>query len=159
MGKSNLIEAFFDGACQPRNPTGHMGMGMYVTKGLDVIKWSDGKPEHYNNSNNVAEYLALIALLEYLQFEKHKVIIIKGDSQLVVKQLNEEWRIKEGRYVEYALLARELLRDLRKRNVVTLKWIPREQNVMADHMSNIGAQKAANSVGLEIPDNFNFNQK
>jgi len=146
--KEHII-AYFDGACAPYNPAGFMGMGMYIEHFMYGDKWFDGEAKNYSNSNNVAEYLAVIGILKRLENVKGEVIKIYGDSQLVVKQMTGEWKIKEGRYMEHALLAKALLKNLEKHNIVVIRWIPRYENVIADDLSNegvkLGYQKYSNS--------------
>lgn len=136
------IKAYFDGACAPFNPGGYMGMGMFVDHNVYEKKWFEWKGKHFSNSNNVAEYLAFIGILKHLEGVKGEVIKIHGDSLLVVNQMIGEWKIKDGRYLEHALLAKELYTRLSKKNIVILKWIPRLKNVIADDLSNQGLQAA-----------------
>lgn len=138
----DIIEAYFDGACAPENPAGYMGIGVYIKDGDSRIGLSEGFERNYRNSNNLAEYKAVNLLLRELAFKKNRIIIIRGDSKLVVNQLNGVWELRGGKYIEEARLARELYKDLRKINVVSIKWIPREQNTIADDYSKQGIEKA-----------------
>jgi len=54
--RNNKVTASFDGACEPFNPGGHMGLG-WVIGGEPQSKYVSSSG---GNSNNVAEYLALI---------------------------------------------------------------------------------------------------
>jgi ribonuclease HI len=146
MNNGNFIEAYFDGACMPFNPSGYMGAGIYIKEGGNAIEIAEGWDKNFRNSNNVAEYKAIILLLQELKYKKKMVIRIYGDSQLVINQLNSTWKIKHGRYVDEANLAMQLLRELRKNNIVTLKWIPREQNAIADKLSKEGVSKVYNLI-------------
>lgn len=88
-------------------------------------------PAARNNSNNVAEYLALIAILER-QIEVGLTaapILIHGDSNLVMQQMFGRWKIKQGRYVEHA---KTLLASFTKASGL---WIPRRRNAEADDLS------------------------
>ncbi len=53
--ENTQIIASFDGACEPFNPGGHMGIGWVI----DGKGYSDYIPAAHGNTNNVAEYLAL----------------------------------------------------------------------------------------------------
>ena len=128
-------KCYFDGACEPKNPGGKIGAGIYIT---------DGEKEYFNNTfipalpentNNIAEYTAFIMILECLKNKIDCKIEIFGDSMLVINQMNGEWQIKHGAYREYALKAKPLLEDLKKKNSVLIQWIPREQNEKADFQS------------------------
>lgn len=134
-----LYTCFFDGACAPVNPTGHMGIGaiIYNEDGEIVFENSHYIEESFENSNNVAEYLAFLSVLEELSgiMTPNDKADIYGDSQLVVHQMKGFWRIKEGRYVECANKAKELLKSLKN---VQVWWIPRAENTIADELSNRG---------------------
>lgn len=130
---------FFDGACAPINPAGHMGIGaiIYNENGEVVFENSHYIEEAFENSNNVAEYIAFISVLEELIgiMKPNDQAEIFGDSQLVIAQMKGFWRIKEGRYVDYANEAKELLKSLKN---VDVWWIPRGENTIADELSNKG---------------------
>lgn len=71
-------------------------------------------------TNNKMEYLALIlALREAPQGAK-----IYSDSQLVVNQVNDEWKVKSQNLLKLCLEAQQLLEE----KTAILKWIPREEN-------------------------------
>jgi ribonuclease HI len=80
------------------------------------------------------EYLGAIAILDILEKlgMQQEPITIRGDSKLVIKQMNKEWRIKEGAYVPYA--KRCLAKSLRFPKI-RFEWIPREENGLADELS------------------------
>jgi ribonuclease HI len=128
-------KCYFDGACEPKNPGGKMGMGIYITDGEKEFgsnTFVAAKPE---NTNNIAEYSAFIMILDLMKNKTGEQIDIFGDSMLVINQMNGEWQIKSGAYRESALRAKVLLTELKKKNNITIKWIPREQNEKADFQS------------------------
>lgn len=130
---------YFDGACEPRNPGGNMGLGAFVLNRAReyVFKHSEyitAASMNGKTSNNVAEYMALIAILNFLDKEKlhDQEIIICGDSMLAIEQMNLRWKINKGEYVPYAVKARTMARYFKN---ITFKWIPREKNKIADALS------------------------
>ena len=129
--------SYCDGCCEPVNPCGNMGIGsiIYKVKSKEVVfKHADYFQSHKDNSNNVAEYLALISVLDFFiseELTKSKILIL-GDSKLFVMQMSGEWKIKGGRYVPYANEAKEKKKKLLK---PLYRWIPREQNATADELS------------------------
>jgi ribonuclease HI len=135
------MKIYFDGACEPRNPGGNMGWGVVIVKDDGNIfgKFHGFQPEASQNSNNVAEYLAFkLALESVSSFDKFSPILILGDSQLVIKQMSSEWKIKQGRYVNVAQECLDLLHQLRSEGwVIGLQWIPREKNKLADDVSKV----------------------
>lgn len=132
---SKVFKCHFDGSCGPQNPGGEMGMGAVVMcEGEEIFKHSSKISSGKENSCNAAEYLALIKILEFLidTDKTNEKIIIKGDSMLVVQQMNGVWRIKEGIYRTHALKAKELLK---KFSDLKISWVPREENTICDKLS------------------------
>jgi len=133
------IEAYFDGAVEPRNPGGIPAYGSVVfvdgEKDVEISKIYHPEPgTAHLMSNNVAEYLGLISILEYLIKEElhEQKVTIYGDSKMVVNQVQGKWRIKQGIYVEFAHKARKLYSHFTD---IKVRWIPREQNKLADELS------------------------
>lgn len=151
---------FFDGACEPRNPGGAIGMGFLAKTSPDLVsniltleagqenliyKNLKAFPASNKHSNNVAEYRALIHGLRFFTQDKFKgkKILICGDSQMCVRQLanflplrntNQEqrYKIRGGLYHEYAMTAIQLIQDFED---LHLWWIPRDENEEADSLS------------------------
>lgn len=132
-----MITAYFDGACAPENPKGHMGFGCLVKEDNKIVYQYGGYVEkHESNSNNLAEYLALENVLDFLLengYEDDNICIF-GDSQLVIMQMMNKWKIKSGRYVETAKSCKAKVKVF---DNIILKWIPREQNTECDELSKI----------------------
>jgi ribonuclease HI len=83
-------------------------------------------------SNNVAEYSAAAAVMA--EAEKYEgLIILRGDSKLVVMQLQRKWKINGGLYYPFYLQAKDVWSRIRER--AKLEWIPREQNDECDFLS------------------------
>jgi ribonuclease HI len=61
------------------------------------------------------------------------VALIRGDSKLVVMQINGKWKIHGGLYVPFYKQAKALWAKLKDR--ARLEWIPREQNDICDVLS------------------------
>jgi len=93
-------------------------------------------------SNNFAEYLALIQALNYAVNSDYKNIELYSDSKLIVEQVNGRWKVKSNDLQPLAQAASsriQALRDAGKQ--VTLRWIPREQNVHADSLANLAMDR------------------
>ena len=84
-------------------------------------------------TNNVAEYRALIAGLEAASQHGGGRLLVRGDSQLVLKQLRGEYKVKNEGLKPLYNEARKLLRRF---DDVTLEHVRREQNVDADTLVN-----------------------
>ncbi len=85
------------------------------------------------STNNVAEYKALIAGLEGAHDLDVQNLLVRLDSQLLVRQISGEYRVRSAglkplfRRVE-ALVARFA--------VVEIEHVPREENAVADALAN-----------------------
>jgi ribonuclease HI len=122
-----------------------MGIGVVIKDkdGKIVVTKSDMIKRKSGNTNNVAEHIALRQLLEYFVGKIGNEIYISGDSQMVINQATGRMKIKRGSYVEHGKQTLLELEDVKKNNVVFMRWIPREQNEEADALSKkaIGTNK------------------
>ena len=91
-------------------------------------------------TNNVAEYKALIAGLEAVAHLRARVVHVRADSLLVIKQLRGEWKVKHANIKPLAAEARALLNNY---EVVDLQHVPREENTEADALVNQALDAAA----------------
>lgn len=130
-----MLKVFYDGSCEPINPGGNAGAGVVIFNGDKKIheiakRW----PASESNSNNVAEYLAVIEALEWLaennQYDAE--IVIHGDNMMTVKQMNGEWKAKKGLYMSQYRKAKSLLEGFKR---IRFSWVPREENYLADELS------------------------
>ena len=83
----------------------------------------------YQPTNNEVEYKALLKGLELAKSVEAKSILILGDSQLVIGQVNGTYEVKEGRMKKYLEKVLLLVKKFKEANFVQ---IPREENVEAD---------------------------
>jgi len=126
------IVMFTDGGS--RGNPGPAGIGVFIEK-------FDKKYGEYigNTTNNVAEYAALIYGLKKLKqlLGKNKTkqykIECRLDSELVVKQLNHEYKLKEEYIQKNFIEIWYLMLDFKN---VMFKHVPREENKVADAMVN-----------------------
>ena len=90
-------------------------------------------------TNNDAEYEALVFGLEKVKAllgkDKSKNVQLECflDSELVVKQLNHEYKLKELRIQQYFLQIWNLMLEFKK---VSFVHVPREKNKIADALVN-----------------------
>jgi ribonuclease HI len=84
-------------------------------------------------TNNVAEYRALVAgLAKAIELGVDDVEVV-SDSELMVKQMNGEYRVKNAALVELSLEASHLARQLGR---VRYRAVPRVENELADRLVN-----------------------
>ena len=84
-------------------------------------------------TNNVAEYRALIAGLEAALERGVKELEVVSDSELVVKQMRGEYKVKNAALRE---LSQEAARLARKLDHVVYTAVRREHNELADRLVN-----------------------
>lgn len=130
-----MIEAYFNGVCDP-NPGGVIGYGAVIFNDKEVIYEISKKIQllPINSTNNVAAYISLIALLNYLKcknFNENEIKIM-GDSKLVINQMNNTWAIKDGVYKKYANLALERIKDF---SDIQFSWIKGIENGKAQFLA------------------------
>ncbi|MDI6813301.1 MAG: ribonuclease HI family protein [Desulfitobacteriaceae bacterium] len=124
-----MWKGYFDGASKG-NP-GEAAIGAYLVSQNGAVAWEVSERIGLE-TNNGAEYAALIALLEEANRRGLKNLVVFGDSQLVVNQVNGNWRINYPRLQVFCEQARRLMAGKN----IKLKWIPREQNARADRLTN-----------------------
>jgi ribonuclease HI len=84
-------------------------------------------------TNNVAEYRALVAGLEQaLELEVTELEVV-SDSELMVKQMRGEYRVKNEALRELSLEAARLARKLGR---VEYRHVRRAENALADSLVN-----------------------
>jgi ribonuclease HI len=84
-------------------------------------------------TNNVAEYRALVAGLAKAVDVGVDELEVVSDSELLVKQMNGEYRVKSPALVELSLEAAQLARQLGR---VRYRAVRRIENELADRLVN-----------------------
>ncbi len=84
-------------------------------------------------TNNIAEYAGLLALLEYARETGAGSLRVMSDSQLLVRQIRGEYRVKDAKLKVLHGAARRLIASLPG---VAIEHVPREQNRDADALAN-----------------------
>jgi ribonuclease H / adenosylcobalamin/alpha-ribazole phosphatase len=84
-------------------------------------------------TNNVAEYRALVAGLEQARDLGVDELEVVSDSELVVKQMRGEYKVKNASLLELSLRAARLAREI---GDVRYTAVRREHNELADRLVN-----------------------
>jgi len=92
------------------------------------------------DTNNVAEYNGLIAGLEAARELGASSVAVRMDSKLVIEQMSGRWQVKHPSMRPLAKRASALLAEF---DDVSLEWIPRAQNTLADRLANRAMDAAA----------------
>ena len=94
----------------------------------------------YQTTNNEIKYEALLKGLELAKFVEAKSILILGDSQLIMGQINRTYEAKEERMKKYLEMVLRLVRKFEKTDFVQ---ILREENMEANTLAKeVSANKA-----------------
>ena len=90
-------------------------------------------------TNNVAEYNGLLAALRWAVDHGERELHIRSDSELLVKQMRGEYKVKNPGLQSLSVQARLLVMQLDK---VIFEHVRRELNTEADRLSNIAMDEA-----------------
>ncbi len=84
-------------------------------------------------TNNVAEYRALLLTLQRAQALGFDRVSVRMDSELIVKQLNGLYKVKDPKMRQLSNLVQ---RELRHFSEWQVQHVPRSQNKRADDLVN-----------------------
>jgi ribonuclease HI len=106
-------------------------------------------------TNNVAEYYGLIAALDYAQSNRIRALRIESDSELLVKQMRGQYKVKSPELRPLFERARKMSQSFES---FKIDHVYREQNAQADALANEaldetsggGSRPAAGSAKPEV---------
>lgn len=122
--------AYSDGAARGNPGAAAVGIRVLSADGVELVAegWTIGRA-----TNNVAEYRGALAALEKARNLGITELELRLDSELVVKQLNGEYRVKNA---ELAALKAEVDRLTSEFHDLRFVHVPRERNAEADRLAN-----------------------
>ena len=118
-----------DGVAVP-NP-GQAAIGVTIKDGQGGHIASISRPVGYA-TNNQAEYSAIIAALEKAISLGIEQVEIRSDSELVVNQINGDYRVKNAALRTLYIKVKQLESQLKGFSII---HVPREQNKEADRLA------------------------
>jgi ribonuclease HI len=133
-----LATIHFDGGGQSPGP-----VTAACTVELSDGSFVQGVRRFDQGTHNTAEWQALILGLRLALTHGERHVVVKGDSMLVVKQVNGEWKTKHPALRSLRTQAEELLARFDNSRV---EWIPREENRRADELG-----RGVMSLGPRVP--------
>jgi ribonuclease HI len=136
-----MIVAYIDGGA--RGNPGPAGYGARIEEadGTVVAELHGGLGVA---TNNVAEYNGLLAALQWAVDHHHPDVHIRADSELLVKQMRGEYKVKSPGLQPLYVRARLLVAQLDR---VKFEHVRRERNIEADRLSNLGMDAAERQLG------------
>ncbi len=142
LSEMDTIILHADGAYRGKKG-GVASYGYLVKKDSKTIRKDYGIILEDGVTNNYAEYMAIIKGLKWIkqsdgQFDK---LIIFSDSQLVVKQVNEEWSVRSGNLKDLYGEVKDLIAHFDSEGKsVDLVHVGRERNEEADELTQLALE-------------------
>ncbi|MGB6500730.1 MAG: ribonuclease HI family protein [Thermoplasmata archaeon] len=136
--KEPPVTVHFDGACQT---VGRQRIAAYgcTIDGVGIDHEESGlavPPGHPRATNNVAEYIGAIRALEWLAAVPYRgEVVVRGDSELVVRQMTGEYEVRAEHLKPYHERLKQLAGLFPH---VEFEWIARDENRRADELSKEG---------------------
>lgn len=131
----NYLVAHVDGGA--RGNPGPAGYGVVLT-GSDGRKIDELSGFLGIQTNNVAEYSGLLAALDYAHKHGYRALKVVADSELLVKQIRGEYKVKAPNLQELHSRARVLIRSL---EWFRIEHTLRGGNKQADALANQAMDK------------------
>ena len=94
----------------------------------------------YQTTNNEAEYETLLKGLELAKSLGAESVIVQGDSQLIINQVNGMCEVKEDRMKKYLNKVKQLIKKFKEASFVQLL---REENMEADALAKAASAEGA----------------
>ncbi|MGD9520181.1 MAG: ribonuclease HI family protein [Armatimonadota bacterium] len=118
------------------NP-GPAGAGIVLTAGNEVIHRASIPLGE--TTNNVAEYRALIAGLHEAAARKARRVVVRSDSELLIRQMRGEYQVKAPHLRPLHEWGKKIADRFEG---VTWEYVPREENSEADRLAKEGAESS-----------------
>ena len=141
---ANVFVANVDGASR-----GNPGPASYAV----IVRGPDGSTRFEagkyigRTTNNVAEYYALISALDYAVAQGIDRLLVRSDSELLVRQMEGRYKVKSPDLRPLHEHARKLARGLA---YFAVEHVPRERNRDADELANIALDRTSSSGGANV---------
>ena len=141
---------YFDGGAQPNPGLGGAGYVIEDDRGYEVISESievvdnSSRYDSYPVTSNQAEYMGLIAGLQSAKNQGMKRLRVKGDSELVIRQMQGSYRVNSQNLVKLQQTAAALVVGHFQK--VEFTHIPRGDNGRADALANEGVHQRGDNI-------------
>ena len=132
---------YIDGGARGNPGPAGAGAVLYDGKKTKVaeMRWALGRA-----TNNTAEYEGLIRGLDMAQTAGARRLEVRSDSELIVKQMRGEYRVRAPHLMKAVLRAQAALSGFAE---VVFTAIPREQNLVADRLANLAMDEVQGKRG------------
>lgn len=127
----NSVIIFTDGASRGNPGPASYGFAVQDSIGEIIYERADTLGDQ---TNNFAEYTGVLKALELAQQNAVKHVVIKSDSELMVKQMTGIYRVKSAVIKPLYLACKELISSF---EFVSFEHVRREYNKRADKLANM----------------------
>jgi ribonuclease HI len=131
-----VITAYIDGGA--RGNPGPAGYGVRI-EAADGTLLAEMHGALGVATNNVAEYNGLLAALQWAIDHGERAVLIRSDSELLVKQMRGDYKVKHPGLQPLYVRARLLVMELEQ---VTFEHVRRESNKEADRLANLAMDES-----------------
>lgn len=128
-----MLKIYIDGGSRGNPGDAAIGVVIYNDKREEIYRFGE---KIGAKTNNIAEYSALIRALEHLKkmiSNTDEKILIYSDSELLVKQINGIYKVKNKKLKTLYDKAKSLLKNFKN---IEIKHIVREKNTVSDWIVN-----------------------
>jgi ribonuclease HI len=141
--KDEVITLEFDGGSRGNPGPAGIGVVLRAADGTTLVTLGRfiGRA-----TNNVAEYQGLITALEQARQLGARKIQIRGDSELIIKQMRGEYRVKHPDLQPLYQEAQELVRQF---ELMGIEHNYRHKNALADKLANLAMDRKADVTDAE----------
>jgi ribonuclease HI len=128
---SGVHVANIDGASRGNPGPASYAVVVRDPEGRIVLEWAK---KIGRETNNVAEYYALLSALDYAATHDITALRVRSDSELLVRQMQGRYKVKSS---ELKPLFERACRLSRQLKYFAIEHVPREQNRDADALANV----------------------
>ena len=132
------LEAYIDGGS--RGNPGESGAGVYLPGVARISEYLG------SGTNNYAEYSALLIALRFAAFTRCTELKVLADSELVVKQINGEYKVRNE---SIKVLHETAMRWIAAIPRFEIRHVYREDNKEADKLANQAMDTRKNSITFD----------
>jgi len=133
---SGRIVVYIDGGA--RGNPGPAGFGVRIEQADGALVEEFGESIGIA-TNNVAEYRALLAALEWARRHGHRALHVRSDSLLLVQQMLGRYKVKNAGLQPLHAKARLMAHEIGR---VTFEHVGRAKNAEADRLANAAMDAA-----------------
>ncbi len=128
---NKVFTLFVDGASRGNPGDASIGCTILDSEGEEIFTVSE---RIGIATNNVAEYTALVQGLKKALNEKISNIKVKADSELMVKQMKGQYKVKNLALKDLWIQAQKVSKEFES---FSIEHVRREQNSRADELANL----------------------